>query len=51
MDDQALEFHLKVHEAYHAVAAAEPGRVRVVDGRKGIDEIEQDVWSIVRVRV
>ena len=47
MDDQALEFHLKVHEAYHALVAAEPERVRLVDGRRGIDEIEQDVWAIV----
>ena len=47
MDDQALEFHLKVHEAYHALVAAEPERVKVVDGRRGIDEIEQDVWAIV----
>ena len=47
MDDQALEFHLKVHAAYHALVAAEPERVRVVDGRRGIDAIEADVWAIV----
>ena len=47
MDDQALEFHLKVHQAYHALAAAEPDRVHLVDGRRGIDEIEQEVWSVV----
>jgi dTMP kinase len=51
MDDQSLEFHRKVHEAYHALAAAEPDRVRRVDGRQGIDEIERDVWSIVRAHV
>jgi dTMP kinase len=51
MDDQALEFHLKVHEAYHALAAAEPERVKVVDGRAGIDEIEREVWSIVSPHV
>jgi dTMP kinase len=51
MDDQALEFHLKVHAAYHALAAAEPERVRVVDGRAGIDEIERSVWSIVSAHV
>jgi dTMP kinase len=47
MDDQALEFHLKVHEAYHALVAAEPERVKLVDGRRGIDQIEQEVWAIV----
>ena len=51
MDDQAIEFHLKVHEAYHALAAAEPERVKVVDGRAGIDEIEREVWSIVSAHV
>ena len=47
MDDQSLEFHRKVHAAYHALAEAEPERVRVVDGRQDIDAIERDVWQIV----
>ena len=51
MDDQALDFHLKVHKAYHALAASEPERVKVVDGRAGIDEIEREVWSIVSAHV
>jgi dTMP kinase len=51
MDDQAIEFHLKVHQAYHALAAAEPERVKVVDGRAGMDEIERAVWSVVSAYV
>jgi dTMP kinase len=51
MDDQAIEFHLKVHAAYHALAAAEPERVKVVNGRAGMDEIEREVWSIVSAHV
>ena len=47
MDDQSLEFHLKVHAAYHALAEAEPNRVKVVNGRQDIDSIETDVWKIV----
>src|SRR5882757_1349180 len=39
MDDQALEFHLKVYHAYHALAAAEPERVKLVNGRADMDEI------------
>ena len=35
MDDQSIEFHLKVYEAYHALAAAEPERVKLVNGRAG----------------
>ena len=48
MDDQSLEFHKKVWDAYHALAEAEPGRVKVVNGRADIDAIEREVWDIVR---
>lgn len=51
MDDQALEFHLKVYEAYHALAAAEPERVKLVNGRADMDEIEREVWGIVSAHV
>jgi dTMP kinase len=51
MDDQAIEFHRKVYQAYHALAAAEPERVKVVDGSADMDEIERDVWSIVSAHV
>ena len=47
MDDQSLEFHRRVYDAYHELAAQEPERVKIVDGRAGIDEIERQVWSIV----
>ena len=51
MDDQAIEFHRKVYRAYHALAAAEPERVKLVDGSAGMDEIEREVWSIVSEHV
>jgi len=51
MDDQSPDFHRTVHRAYHALAEAEPGRVKVVNGRAGIDEIESEVWSIVSAYV
>jgi dTMP kinase len=47
MDDQSLEFHRKVYDAYHALAAREPERVKLVNGRVGIDAIEREVWNIV----
>ena len=47
MDDQSLEFHRKVYEAYHALAANEPDRVKIVNGRADIDAIEREVWGIV----
>jgi dTMP kinase len=51
MDDQSLDFHREVWRAYHALAEAEPGRVKVVNGRAGIDEIEREVWSLVSAYV
>ena len=47
MDDQSLDFHRKVYQAYHALAEAEPERVKVVNGRTGIDSIESQVWNVV----
>ena len=51
MDDQSLDFHRKVYQAYHDLAAAEPERVKVVNGRADIEAIEEAVWSVVRPHV
>jgi dTMP kinase len=51
MDDQSIEFHRQVYEAYHALAAREPERVKVVDGRADAGTIERAVWSIVSAYV
>ena len=51
MDDQSLDFHRKVYDAYHALAAAEPDRVKLVNGRNDMDTIEQEVWSLVSAHV
>jgi len=47
MDEQSLEFHRQVYEAYHALAAREPGRVRMVDGRAAIEPIAEEIWKVV----
>jgi dTMP kinase len=47
MDEQSIEFHRRVHEAYHELAKREPERVKVIDGRASIDQIEQAVWEVV----
>jgi dTMP kinase len=51
LDDESLEFHRKVYEAYHALAEREPDRVKVVNGRTDIDTIEQAVWEVVSAYV
>ena len=51
MDEQSLEFHRKVWEAYQSLAAREPRRIRKVDGRAGIEEVERAIWEIVSTYV
>lgn len=48
MDEQTVDFHRKVREAYHALAASEPNRVRLIDGRASIEEVATRVWDAVR---
>jgi dTMP kinase len=47
LDDESMEFHKRVWEAYHELARREPDRVKVVDGRADLDTIEHAVWDIV----
>jgi dTMP kinase len=51
LDDESIEFHQRVWEAYHALARSEPERVKLVNGRAGLDTIEQEVWDIVSAYV
>jgi dTMP kinase len=47
MDRQAAEFHGRVREAYLAIAAREPQRFRVIDGRGDAASVAEAVWSTV----
>jgi dTMP kinase len=51
MDEQSLEFHRKVYDAYEALARREPERIKRVDGRLSIDELERAIWEIVSAYV
>ena len=51
MDEQSLEFHRKDYEAYQALAAGEPERIRRIDGRAAIEEIELAIWDMVSAHV
>ena len=33
--------------AYAALAAAEPHRFRIIDGRVNMDVVEKEIWEIV----
>ncbi len=47
MDEQAAEFHHRVREAYLTMAAREPDRFRVIDGRSDVETVAAAVWSAV----
>jgi dTMP kinase len=51
MDDQAVEFHRRVHNAYAELAAGDPHRFAVIDGRRDIQTVFADVWRAVAERI
>jgi dTMP kinase len=48
LEEQAVEFHHKVREAYHELAGREPRRFFLIDGRGTPEEIAAKVWELVR---
>lgn len=51
MDEQAVDFHRRVREAYCSLVAKEPGRFRLIDGRGTIEEVSALVWQAVQSTV
>jgi dTMP kinase len=45
LEEQAVEFHHKVREAYHQLAQREPQHFRLIDGRGTPQEIAAKVWE------
>lgn len=45
IEAEPLDFHRRVREAYLAMAREAPDRIRVIDGRLGVAEIEEAVWG------
>ena len=47
LDEQAIDFHRTVRDAYLQLAADEPGRVKLIDGSGSEETVEKDVWNAV----
>jgi dTMP kinase len=47
MEEQSAGFHRRVREAYLSMAACEPARFRVIDGRGAVDQVAEAVWRAV----
>ena len=51
IDDEGVQFHESVRAGYLALAAAEPGRFVVVDGRASVGEVAQRIAEAMKTRV
>jgi len=47
IETEASEFHSRVRDAYLKLAAANPQRIKIVDGRGSISEVSERVWQVV----
>lgn len=47
MDQQSIEFHQKVRDAYRAIASQAPDRVRMIDGSGDVKTVARRVWEVV----
>jgi len=45
MEQQPAEFYERVREGYRVIAAHDPGRIVLIDGSHGPDEIENEIWE------
>ena len=50
MEQEPSEFYEHVCAAYRELARREPARFRLIDGRRGVDEIEAEIWKEVAPR-
>ncbi|MEO5616860.1 MAG: dTMP kinase [Candidatus Eisenbacteria bacterium] len=51
LDREPLDFHLRVRRRYLELAAAEPGRWRVIDASANPDQLEASLWEAVEPRL
>jgi dTMP kinase len=51
MEQEPVEFYERVCEGYRALAAQDPGRFVVLDGRQSADAIETQVWDALPERL
>jgi dTMP kinase len=48
IDEQTVDFHRKVRDAYLQLAAEEPNRIRLIDGARNEEMVGNDVWEAVQ---
>lgn len=50
-ESESIEFHERLRQAYRALAAEEPERCILIDGRAPRDVVAERIWSTVRERL
>jgi dTMP kinase len=51
MEEQEAAFYNRVRDAYGALAAAEPDRVRIIDGTRSVEAVAERIWEVVSAYV
>jgi dTMP kinase len=51
MEEQEAAFYEKVRDAYLALAAKEPDRFHIIDGRDKLDSVAAQIWRVVSAHV
>lgn len=51
IEQQSVEFHQSVREAYLRLAADEPSRMKLIDGRSDPDTVAERIWGVVITRL
>src|SRR6266487_4588228 len=50
MEQEPADFYERVRRGYRDLAASEPIRIVLIDGSRGPDEIENEIWEIILSR-
>lgn len=48
MESAGREFYERVRDGYYAIAAAEPERVKRINGAAAVDEVAREVWKVMQ---
>ena len=51
MEQEPVEFYERVCQGYRALAAREPDRFILIDGRQSSDAIESEIWEALTKRL
>jgi thymidylate kinase len=46
MEEADREFFERVQQGFHAIAAAEPDRVRIIDATRELAAVTEDIWRV-----